>query len=76
MQADGDPPNMLINESFDPKTMVLTSFAKGRGIGDCGTLTEWVWTGSTFALLDASGIEACPGALPEDWPSVYQANRR
>jgi hypothetical protein len=69
-------PNVIINAAFDPNTMVLSEFAKGRGIGDCGALRNWVWTGERFALLDVSTIDVCPGALPEDWPNLYTARRR
>jgi hypothetical protein len=71
----GNPANLLINADFDPKSMVLTEFAKGRGIGDCGSIWTWLWTGRAFEPLDASRLEACPGALPEDWPNIYKATR-
>ncbi len=68
--------NVAENVGFDPKTMVLSSFDKGRGLGDCGSSASWLWDGHAFALLEASLLDACPGALPEDWPSVYTARRK
>ena len=75
LQADAVA-NVVVNASFDPKTMRLVSFEKGRGLGDCGTSATWVWDGHAFELLEASMLEACPGALPEDWPSVYTAREK
>ena len=69
-------PNVAENIGFDPKTMALTSFSKGRGLGDCGGSTSWLWDGQGFVLLDATELDACPGALPEDWPSIYSARRK
>ncbi len=37
---------MLINSDFDPKTGQIGFFAKGRGIGDCGSSGGYAWTGS------------------------------
>lgn len=71
----GTARNVVTNFGFDPKSMTLTEFNKGRGIGDCGETRTWLWTGQTFALLDAARLEACPGALPEDWPNTFHAER-
>lgn len=68
--------NVAENVGFDPKTMTLSSFGKGRGLGDCGTSASWLWDGHGFELLQASLLDACPGALPEDWPSIYAAQRK
>ena len=75
-QGDAEADNVVVNDDFDVKTLTLTSLDKGRGLGDCGSLRTWVWTGEIFALLQAAELGTCPGALPEDWPSVYQARRR
>ena len=68
--------NVVENVGFDPKTMTLNSFGKGRGLGDCGSSASWLWDGHAFELLEASLLDACPGALPEDWPSIYSARRK
>ena len=75
-QASDEAANVAVNASFDPKSMELSSLEKGRGLGDCGSAATWVWTGRRFELTQASSLEACPGALPEDWPSVYLAQRK
>lgn len=74
-QGDAEAENVVVNYEFDAKTLTLTSLDKGRGLGDCGAARTWVWTGEIFALLKAAELEVCPGALPEDWPPVYQARR-
>ena len=71
-----DAHNLITNGDFDPTTMELTTFAKGRGIGDCGLIATWIWAGENFALLTASGLDSCPGALSDDWPNLYTAVKR
>lgn len=75
-QGDAEADNVVVNYDFDVKTLTLTSLDKGRALGDCGTTRTWVWTGEIFALLSAAELEACPGALPEDWPPVFAAVRK
>ncbi len=74
-QGDAEADNVVVNYDFDVKTLALTSLDKTRGLGDCGASRTWVWTGEIFALLRATELEACPGALPEDWPPVFEARR-
>ena len=74
--AEAEADNVVVNSDFDAKTLTLTSLDKGRGLGDCGAKRTWIWTGEIFALLRASQLEACPGALLQDWPSVYAAVRK
>ncbi|HEX4768005.1 MAG TPA: DUF1176 domain-containing protein [Lichenihabitans sp.] len=68
-----DPPNTLVNPSFDPKTMTMTAFSKDRGVGDCGSLGTWVWDGQTFALTEFSAMHECRGVVPDGWPTLYRA---
>ena len=75
-QGDAEADNVVVNYDFDVKSLTLTSLDKGRALGDCGSSRTWVWTGEIFALLEAAELEACPGALPEDWPPVYTAVRK
>ena len=73
----GAPPDdELMNVSFDPKARTLSSDAKGRGLGDCGSEATWVWDGQAFQLLSETEIDACRGVLPDDWPSRYVARLR
>ena len=51
----------LTMPSFDPKTKTLRSMHKGRGLGDCGTLGTWRWTGADFKLTGFWNKENCDG---------------
>ena len=66
----------IMNVDFDPATRTLTSFSKGRGLGDCGDETSWVWDGRAFQLLRQTVMPECNGVTSEDWPAIYVARRR
>jgi hypothetical protein len=68
----GDPMNL----DYDPATRTLTSFSKGRGLGDCGDETHWVWNGNAFQVLLARVMGDCKGVPFDDWPTLYQAEVR
>jgi hypothetical protein len=67
---------ITVNPMFDPKTMTLSSFSKGRGIGDCGTSEDWVFDGKTFRLALLKLMGQCRGIRTEDWPVLYRADRK
>ncbi len=68
--------NALIDVEFDPERNVLTSFARGRGLGDCGSSATYVWRDYDFKLLEYRYWEACDGTrMPADWPVIYQAQK-
>ena len=71
--ADQARQDELMNVGYDPKTRTLSSFAKGQGLGDCGSVDAWVWDGHAFQLLTEIEIAACRGVLMDDWPSRYVA---
>lgn len=49
----------LLNPGFDQGR--LSSYAKGRGIGDCGSSAEWGWTATGFQLIEATSGRLCRG---------------
>ena len=53
---------MLVNAGWVPEKSELSSFAKGRGIGDCGGSETYVWDGSRFRLTEATSMGECRGA--------------
>lgn len=57
----GKPTDSIMNAGFDKGR--LSSYAKGRGIGDCGDSMEWGWTGTQFQLISASEAPLCRGLL-------------
>jgi hypothetical protein len=70
------PAASLLNADFDPKTMVLSAFEKGRGLGDCGTLARFLWTGHAFEPLEVDYMPECRGVTPEAWPTLYRGRAR
>lgn len=57
----------------------LTSFAKGRGIGDCGNISSYSWNQNSKSYEVAEVREqVCTSQLvpnsasPESWPIIYQ----
>lgn len=74
--ADDSEKNVLVNGAFDPKTGRIDYFAKGRGIGDCGALGGYAWTGSGFALTGFSMMGECRGIGPDDWITLFRSEVR
>ena len=69
-----DSIQLLINADWDAATQTMSSYAKGRGPGDCGNAASYLWDGEQFRLISASGMEQCRGAL--DWQTLWQAEAR
>ncbi|WP_434629215.1 DUF1176 domain-containing protein [Chromobacterium sp. CV08] len=62
---EDDKDALLIGAAFERG--VLSSYAKGRGIGDCGGGARWAWTGGDFQLMSAEVAPQCrgiPGGVP------------
>ena len=69
---EGDGPAILTNSGFSTVDgAVLTSSAKGRGLGDCGMSQSWVWDGSRFRLIEARMLGECRGSI--NWLTVFRA---
>ncbi|SEQ09458.1 Protein of unknown function [Faunimonas pinastri] len=67
------PTDSLTEPYFDPKTGILMTSAKGRGLADCGMTAEWIWNGQEFQLTSASYQANCGGSEPGDWPVVFRS---
>ena len=52
----------LINAEWDGERRLLTEFARARGLGDCGTRSEYAWDGERFRLVRREEMEECRGA--------------
>jgi hypothetical protein len=50
----------LVNSGFGEGR--LTSYSKGRGIGDCGIAQDFVWDGTRFRLIEQSEMTECRGS--------------
>src|SRR5262249_41945223 len=65
-----------INAGFDEATQTLSTFNKGRGIGDCGSTSDWVWDGQAFRMIRSKAMPECHGIGESDWPVIYRAERK
>jgi hypothetical protein len=72
--TDGDAAPSLVNAEWDPKAGTLTSFAKGRGIGDCGIGSDYAWDGERFRLINQIEMDECRGSL--DYITTWRAEVR
>lgn len=56
-----DPPAVaeVVNGAFE--NGVLTSYAKGRGLGDCGIGQRFVWDGAMLRLVEQTEMTECRG---------------
>lgn len=70
-EAEGGQPT-LVNAQWDAKTATLSSYTKGRGVGDCGNSEDYVWDGARFRLTEARSMGECRGSV--NWLTVYRAS--
>jgi hypothetical protein len=66
---EGKP--MLVNAGWDKERGLLGSFAKGRGLGDCGTTSEYAWDGRAFRLVEQAEMGECRGST--DYIATWRA---
>jgi hypothetical protein len=66
---EGKP--MLINAGWDEERGLLTSFSKGRGLGDCGTDSDYAWDGRAFRLVKQADMDECRGS--RDYITTWRA---
>lgn len=62
---------MLVNAIWKPAESRLSSFAKARGLGDCGGAEDYVWDGATFRLVEAQAMGECRGS--SHWITTWSA---
>jgi hypothetical protein len=65
-----------INAGYDEETQTLSTFNKGRGLGDCGSAIDWAWDGQVFRMVLSKAMPECRGVPQEDWPALYRAERK
>ena len=66
-----DQAQQVVNADFSPETGTLFDRAKARGIGDCGTASNFIWDGSMFRLSEMHVMGECRGVW--EWPRVWIA---
>lgn len=67
--AGDDTVPQVVNADFTPETGTLFDRAKGRGIGDCGSASSYVWDGEMFRLSERHEMGECRGVW--EWPRVW-----
>lgn len=66
--------SQLFNVEWNAETRMLTSFFKGRGIADCGSIGEWRVRDGYLRLEKFFHKQECDGeGDPGDFPLVYEA---
>ncbi len=70
--ADGKPSSGTVNGGYSAATRTMTAFSKGRGVGDCGLASTWMWTGRAFVLTEESAMDECEGMPPDLWPTTWR----
>jgi hypothetical protein len=71
--GDDSEKNVLVNGAFEPKTGRIDYFARGRGIGDCGAMGGYAWTGTSFALTGFSMMGECRSIGSDDWITLFRS---
>lgn len=63
----------LMGAGYDPASLTLGTFQKGRGVGDCGSSATYQYDlrSEKFILLEARIKEVCDGDIEAQWPVVY-----
>jgi hypothetical protein len=61
--------------TFDPEQGLLTVFSKARGVGDCGSLADYRWSGGELEL-ETFRYQECSDSgeefvEPADYPQIY-----
>jgi hypothetical protein len=74
--GSGEETTYVTNPDFDPSTLTLSAFEKGRGLGDCGAMVRWAWNGQAFVLVEQTVMGDCRGVSSDDWPTLYRATIR
>jgi hypothetical protein len=61
----------LVNADWDAAKGQLSSYMKGRGLGDCGSSEVYVWDGAMFRLVEARAMGECRGSI--NWLRIWKA---
>ena len=61
----------LVNADWDAGRRLLTTLAKGRGLGDCGVSQAYAWDGARFRLVEQRVMNECRGSI--DFVTTWRA---
>ncbi|QPQ55011.1 DUF1176 domain-containing protein [Allosphingosinicella flava] len=62
---------VIAGAEWSKASNLLSSYYKGRGIGDCGIRQIWAWDGQAFQLASAAKMDECRGS--GDFIPVWRA---
>ena len=65
-------PDQFVNGWWDESKGLLGSYAKSRGIGDCGLVERYAWDGRQFRLAERREMSECRGSI--DYITTWRAN--
>ncbi|MDU4093341.1 MAG: DUF1176 domain-containing protein [Pantoea sp.] len=66
----------IINAEYDAANAQLFTYAKGRGLGDCGIATRWQFNGQEFGLAEYAEERTCDAWHGSDeWPTLWVSQR-
>ena len=70
-----DLPFIMLNAVWDAAARTVTSFAMGRGLGDCGTYEVQKLVDARFQLVEFREKKECDGkeTPPQQYPLVFRA---
>ena len=69
-----EPIAELVNADWDARRRLLTTYAKGRGLGDCGSARAFAWDGTLFRLAEEARMDECGGSI--DFIPTWRAQVR
>ncbi|UUL81570.1 DUF1176 domain-containing protein [Sphingomonas qomolangmaensis] len=69
MSPEAQPVPTVVNPDFADG--VLSTYAKGRGLGDCGTTQSFVWDGQRLRMTEMAAMSECRGSM--DYITVWRA---
>lgn len=70
----GEDDRLAVNASWDPVERRFSSFAKARGLGDCGAIHHYAWDGRRFRLVERLMMGECRGS--GDYVPLWRAEVR
>lgn len=68
----GEESRTLVNPAWNEKTRQLETYAKGRGLGDCGVTSSFAWDGQRFRLAAQAEMGECRGSV--DYIPTWRAS--
>lgn len=61
----------LVNGDWDTGKRLVTTYSKGRGLGDCGAMSKFAWDGQRFRLAQLEVMGECRGST--DYITTWRA---